>query len=241
MATCRASSPSDIDFGCGLQASLSSGTRSSTRRVLAASSFSSAISASVTPMSILLRSVVVVVPIDPVLDLLPPGKELSSLRRPGDVSRSGRSRPSSEGASSTHPFRSSTPALRVRVVRSSPRRSATSLIVAGPVWARAARMENCVARSPWGRSFSSESRVSSRARFRAARQWHRRVRERSISVSTRRKCTRIRCGKRVGGPRASAPRARRSAVLPGARGPRPEPRIWRSPGPGSVASPDRYR
>src|SRR5204863_5708250 len=36
-ATCSASSPSDIDFGCGFHPSLSLGTRSSTRRVVLAS------------------------------------------------------------------------------------------------------------------------------------------------------------------------------------------------------------
>src|SRR5437763_4527565 len=44
-ATCSASVPSDIDFGCGFQVSLSVGTRSSTRRVVPASfsnSFSNA-------------------------------------------------------------------------------------------------------------------------------------------------------------------------------------------------------
>src|SRR5437867_11536190 len=36
-ATCSASSPSDIDLGCGFHESLSVGTRSSTRRVVPAS------------------------------------------------------------------------------------------------------------------------------------------------------------------------------------------------------------
>jgi hypothetical protein len=41
-AVCSASWPSEDDFGCGLQVSLASGTRSSTRRVVFASVSSSA-------------------------------------------------------------------------------------------------------------------------------------------------------------------------------------------------------
>ncbi|KDE59679.1 hypothetical protein EL22_19005 [Halostagnicola sp. A56] len=46
-------------------------------------------------------------------------------------------------------------ALRVSVVRSSPSRSASSPSGVGPVSASAARTENCVDWSPWGRSLSS--------------------------------------------------------------------------------------
>jgi len=55
----------------------------------------------------------------------------------------------------TQPFSSSSPALRVSVVRSRPRRSASRVIVAPPVLASAARIENCVARRPVGRRCSS--------------------------------------------------------------------------------------
>src|SRR5262249_1614543 len=47
-ATCCASSPSDIDFGCGFHVSLSVGTRSSTRLVVLASFSNSARKACVT-------------------------------------------------------------------------------------------------------------------------------------------------------------------------------------------------
>src|SRR6185503_15006083 len=49
-ATCSASAPSDIDFGCGFHASLSDGTRSSTRRVVDASFSNSCRSALVMDM-----------------------------------------------------------------------------------------------------------------------------------------------------------------------------------------------
>ena len=51
-ATCRASSPSDIDLGCGFQASLSVGTRSSTRRVVLASCSNSWRNAAVTDIEL---------------------------------------------------------------------------------------------------------------------------------------------------------------------------------------------
>src|SRR6185312_1617601 len=54
LATCIASLPSDIDFSCGFQASLSLGTRSSTRRVVASSCSSSAIIAWVADIFFLL-------------------------------------------------------------------------------------------------------------------------------------------------------------------------------------------
>src|SRR5262245_13624381 len=113
------------------------------------------------------------------------GYAASSLRRPRPVSVSCRSRPSSDCASATKPSRARSAARRVRVVRSSPRSDASTLIGFGPTAARATRIEHCVALSPCGRSLASYILVSSRAFRRAARQWQLRQSSRfSLSVIT---------------------------------------------------------
>ena len=79
-AMCRASTPSDIDFGCGFHSSLSAGTRSRTRRVVAASFSNSWRNAAVTDieltspdgvnaqsLSLILAREVSVGPVNPVL------------------------------------------------------------------------------------------------------------------------------------------------------------------------------
>src|SRR5690606_20970283 len=83
------------------------------------------------------------------------GSERSSCASPAPVSSSSLSRASPVDADVTQPLSSSSSALRDSVVRSRPSRSASRVTVTPPVFANAARIENCVALRPVGRRCSS--------------------------------------------------------------------------------------